>query len=35
MLIDGIDGVIWPIWYVLGWICGPDVVEEIMHLPNF
>jgi hypothetical protein len=20
MLIDGCDGVIWPIWYVLGWI---------------
>jgi hypothetical protein len=27
MLIDGCDGVIWPIWYVLGWICGWDVVN--------
>jgi hypothetical protein len=32
MLIDGCDGVIWPIWYVLGWICGPDVVKKYLAL---
>jgi hypothetical protein len=28
MLIDGCDEVIWPIWYMLGWICGWDVINK-------
>jgi hypothetical protein len=35
MLIDGCDGVIWPIWYVVGWICGWDVCKNILQVPNF
>jgi hypothetical protein len=34
ILIDGCDGVTWPIWYVLGWICGWDVVKTSCIYPT-
>jgi hypothetical protein len=34
MLIDGCDGVIWPIWYLLGWICGWGVVKTSCKCPT-
>jgi hypothetical protein len=36
MMIDGCKGVIWPIWYALGWICDWDVVKiGLAFMPNF
>jgi hypothetical protein len=35
MMIDGCKGIILPIWYALGLICGWDVVKIGLALPNF
>jgi hypothetical protein len=35
MMIDACEGFILPIWFVLGWICGWDVVKSWLSFAPF